>query len=55
MGGLAIGRISYDRWLRFVWVLLAILAVIVIASLSGASLILDTSAGALPASTGAAG
>ena len=55
MGGLAIGRISYDRWLRFVWVLLAILAVIVIASLSGASLILDTPAGALPASSGAAG
>ena len=23
MGGLAIGRVSYDRWLRFVWPLLA--------------------------------
>jgi uncharacterized ion transporter superfamily protein YfcC len=39
MGGLAIGRVPYDRWLRFVAPLLLILAVIVIGALSiGASL-----------------
>ncbi len=30
MGGLAIGRVSYDRWLRFVWALLVILMVIIV-------------------------
>ena len=34
MGGLAIGRVSYDRWLRFVWPLLVILLVIIAAALS---------------------
>ena len=34
MGGLAIGRVAYDRWLRFVWPLLVILAVIISAALS---------------------
>jgi uncharacterized ion transporter superfamily protein YfcC len=34
MGGLAIGRVGYDRWLRFVWPLLLILAVIVSGALS---------------------
>jgi uncharacterized ion transporter superfamily protein YfcC len=34
MGGLAIGRVSYDRWLRFVWPLLLILAIIISAALS---------------------
>ncbi len=34
MGGLAIGRVSYDKWLRFVAPLLAILAVIISVSLS---------------------
>jgi uncharacterized ion transporter superfamily protein YfcC len=34
MGGLAIGRVSYDRWLRFVWPLLAILLVIISLALS---------------------
>lgn len=34
MGGLAIGRISYDRWLRFVFPLLIILAVIICAALT---------------------
>jgi len=34
MGGLAIGRVSYDRWLRFVWPLLLILAIVISASLS---------------------
>lgn len=34
MGGLAIGRISYDRWLRFVFPLLLIIAVIVMGAMS---------------------
>ena len=34
MGGLAIGRIPYDRWLRFVAPLLLVLAIIIIALLS---------------------
>jgi uncharacterized ion transporter superfamily protein YfcC len=34
MGGLAIGRISYDNWLRFVWPLLLILLVIIMLALS---------------------
>ena len=34
VGALAIGRISYDKWLRFVWPLLAILTVIIMASLT---------------------
>ncbi len=34
MGGLAIGRVSYDRWLRFVFPLLLILAVIICAALT---------------------
>lgn len=34
MGGLAIGRVSYDRWLRFVWPLLVIIAIIIMAVLS---------------------
>jgi uncharacterized ion transporter superfamily protein YfcC len=38
MGGLAIGRVSYDRWLRFVAPLLLILAVIIAAALSVAAL-----------------
>ena len=39
MGGLAIGRVSYDRWLRFVAPLLFILAGIIIVALSlGAAL-----------------
>jgi uncharacterized ion transporter superfamily protein YfcC len=33
-GGLAIGRVSYNRWLRFLWPLLMILAVIVAGALS---------------------
>lgn len=38
MGGLAIGRVAYDKWLRFVWPLLLILAVIVSGSLSIAAM-----------------
>ena len=38
MGGLAIGRVSYNRWLRFLWPLLLVLAVIVVAALSVAAM-----------------
>ena len=34
VGGLAIGRVSYDRWLRFIWPLLAILTGLIMAALS---------------------
>lgn len=34
MGGLAIGRVPYERWLRFVWPLLFVLTVIVMAALA---------------------
>jgi uncharacterized ion transporter superfamily protein YfcC len=34
MGGLAIGRVPYERWLRFVWPLLLALTVIIMAALS---------------------
>ncbi len=34
MGGLAIGRVPYERWLRFVWPLLVILTFIVMAALA---------------------
>ena len=34
VGALAIGRISYDKWLKFVWPLLLILTVMVVAALS---------------------
>ncbi|MGB3391439.1 MAG: YfcC family protein [Pseudaminobacter sp.] len=39
MGALAIGRVPYERWLRFMWPLLIILTVIIMASLSIATLI----------------
>lgn len=42
MGGLAIGRVAYDKWLRFVWPLLLVLAVIVAGSLSIAAMLADT-------------
>jgi uncharacterized ion transporter superfamily protein YfcC len=29
MGGLAIGRVGYDRWLKFMWPLLLILVIII--------------------------
>ena len=38
MGGLAIGRVPYERWLRFIWPLLLALTVIITASLSTAVL-----------------
>ncbi len=34
VGGLAIGRVSYDRWLAFIWPLLLILTVFISAALS---------------------
>lgn len=37
VGGLAIGRVSYDRWLAFIWPLLLILTVFVSAALSVAA------------------
>lgn len=39
MGALAIGRVPYERWLRFMWPLLLILTVIIAASLSLATLL----------------
>lgn len=38
VGALAIGRISYDKWLKFVWPLLLILTVMVVAALSVAAM-----------------
>ena len=38
MGGLAIGRVPYERWLRFVWPLLLALTVIIMAALALATL-----------------
>jgi uncharacterized ion transporter superfamily protein YfcC len=34
MGGLAIGRVPYERWLRFVWPLLVVLTLIIMAALA---------------------
>lgn len=39
MGGLAIGRVPYERWLRFMWPLLLILTVIIMGSLSVGALV----------------
>ncbi|MFC7704612.1 YfcC family protein [Plastorhodobacter daqingensis] len=39
MGALAIGRVPYERWLRFMWPLLAVLTLIIMVSLSLATLI----------------
>jgi uncharacterized ion transporter superfamily protein YfcC len=33
MGGLAIGRVPYERWLRFIWPLLIVLSLVVMAAL----------------------
>lgn len=40
MGALAIGRVPYERWLRFMWPLLVILTLIIMACLSIGALIL---------------
>ena len=37
MGGLAIGRISYNKWLSFIWPLLLILSIVVMVMLSVAA------------------
>ena len=37
MGGLALGRVPYERWLRFMWPLLVILTVIIMAAISVSS------------------
>ncbi len=34
VGGLAIGRVSYNKWLRFVWPLLVMLSILIMAALS---------------------
>jgi uncharacterized ion transporter superfamily protein YfcC len=34
MGGLAIGRVPYERWLRFIWPLLVALTLIIMAALT---------------------
>ena len=34
MGGLALGRVPYERWLRFMWPLLVILTVIIVVAIS---------------------
>ncbi len=39
IGGLAIGRVSYDRWLAFIWPLLLILIVFISAALSIAAIL----------------
>jgi uncharacterized ion transporter superfamily protein YfcC len=39
IGGLAIGRVSYDRWIAFIWPLLLILTVFIIAALSAAAVL----------------
>ena len=39
MGGLAIGRVPYERWLRFIWPLLLALTAIIMAALSAAVLV----------------
>ena len=39
MGGLALGRVPYERWLRFMWPLMIVLTVIIVVALSAATLI----------------
>ena len=39
IGGLAIGRVSFDRWLVFVWPLLLILTIFIMAALSVATIL----------------
>jgi uncharacterized ion transporter superfamily protein YfcC len=34
MGGLAIGRVPYQRWLKFMWPLLLMIAVLIMATLT---------------------
>jgi uncharacterized ion transporter superfamily protein YfcC len=39
MGGLAIARVGYGTWLRFVWPILVLLAILTVIVLSGALLL----------------
>jgi uncharacterized ion transporter superfamily protein YfcC len=39
IGGLAVGRVPYDRWLAFIWPLLMILTVFISAALSIAAIL----------------
>ncbi len=39
MGGLALGRVPYERWLRFMWPLMIVLTVIITVALSAATLV----------------
>jgi uncharacterized ion transporter superfamily protein YfcC len=39
MGGLAIARVGYGTWLRFVWPILILLAILTVIVLSGALLL----------------
>lgn len=39
VGGLAIGRVSYDRWIAFIWPLLLILTIFISVVISAAALI----------------
>lgn len=34
VGGLAIGRVSYEKWLRFMWPLLLMLSILIMVALS---------------------
>jgi uncharacterized ion transporter superfamily protein YfcC len=54
MGGLAIGRVSYNRWLRFLWPLLVVLMVIIILTLSIAAMLSDKPAVPAPSTPPAA-
>ncbi len=39
VGGLAIGRVSYDRWIAFIWPLLLILTIFISVVISAAALL----------------
>ena len=39
MGGLAIARVGYGTWLRFVWPVLILLAILTVVVLTGAMLL----------------
>ena len=39
MGGLAIARVGYGTWLRFVWPVLILLAILTVVVLTGAMLV----------------
>jgi len=53
MGGLAIGKVSYDRWLRFVAPLLVVMAIIIMAALSFGAMTTSQEPVTAPAETAA--